>query len=141
MSLPEPNSDSKPSDNALARMGVEKGLAESMPSLAEMFSLEGIETALATSGYSVQEQLEDLIDIARNGAKPSDRMRAMREARELIRDVLALYQTEMTVTRKQEYTDGSGNRVTEIASFSKRFQDRPAPSSLVDTDFEVRDAD
>jgi hypothetical protein len=117
----------------LSRLGVETGLSD-LSNLNEQFSLQGLEDALAAYGYTVQEQLSNLIEMARGAPAPSDRMRAMKEIRALIREVIEANQTQMTLTRKRESTDEFGNKVTEVATFAQRFRQQGAPSEAIKHD-------
>jgi hypothetical protein len=135
-----PRASSEEPQTPLSRMGVAEGL-KGLEALNDMFGLQGVEDALKEKGYTLQEQLGDLIELARNAPMPSDRMRAMKEIRGVLKEVIEANQTSVTLTRKRETTDEHGNRVTEVASFSQRFQGRSSPSSVVSHDVPSDDFD
>lgn len=118
MSQPEPGTGS---DNALANLGLNQDQSLALPTLNSIFSLEAIEAALAATGWSPEEHVMGLIEIARNAAKPVERMTAMRDLMKFIHETIEINKPKVVMTRKVEHVDEQGNRVTDTVEFTSRY--------------------
>jgi len=118
MSQIEPTSDS---DNALANLGLSPEQSLSLPNLNGLFSLDAIEAAVSAAGWTPEEHVSELIAIARGAAKPVERMSAMRDLMKFIHDCIEINRPKVVMTRKEEYVNAEGTRVTESVEFTSRY--------------------
>lgn len=136
MSQDEPTTGS---ENPLAQMGLTPAQSLALPNLNQLFNLEDLDGAVAASGWSAAEHASELIQIARGAAKPTDRMTAMRDLMKLVRESIEINKPQVTVTRKSEYINESGQKITDTVAFTDRYREAPAASHRIHSTYDELD--
>lgn len=86
-----------------------------------MFSLEALEQAIDGAGWTAQEHVDELINIARTAPKPVERMTAMRDLLKFVHECIEINKPQVKMTRSVQSVDEQGNRVTDTVEFTSRY--------------------
>lgn len=100
----------------------------SRDTIRSFFEMEPVAAGIKVSGFTVQEEIETLVDIARNANKASDRIRALSQFRAVIREV-AIANGVVQKGSVREVTDDGEGRTIERRVEGHRLTPDPFPDN------------